>query len=58
MFLNNGICAKVMYFKLGILFTEMLFFGIYKFIYSLSFFLKERKQIRKRFFLKKTPERT
>jgi hypothetical protein len=26
MFLNNGICAKVMYFKLGILFTEMLFF--------------------------------
>jgi hypothetical protein len=44
MFLNNGICAKVMYFKLGILFTEMLFFGIYKFIYSLSFFsLKERK---------------
>jgi hypothetical protein len=43
MFLNNGIRAKVMYFKLGILFTKMLFFGIYKFIYSLSFFSKGEK---------------
>jgi hypothetical protein len=34
MFLNNRICAKVMYLKLGILFTEMVFLEYT----SLSFF--------------------
>jgi hypothetical protein len=48
MFLNNGICAKLCilncYFICrNVIFGFIIIFGIYRFIYSLRFFLKKRE---------------